>query len=378
MVTANPFFEGLNPAGQVGVASLVPWLSDLDAGDDQSARLLAREIAQRLGEAGVTGAATAQNSLRACCLIRQELAYYSPLADAVFALQALGSRPILLAGSTKQQGQWIPGVTSGRAIAAFAMTEPEAGSDVLSLQTKADKDGDSYVLNGSKTFISNAGIADFYTTFVRSGERTDGRAEITCLVVAANTPGCAFVEAQELAEPHPLGTIEFDNCRVPVANQIGGEGEGYGIGMQTLDLLRPTVAAAACGMAARALDEATAHARSRRQFGQRLGQFQLIQAKLADMATELEAARLLVYRAAWFADTHEPDTLASSQAKLFATEAAQRIVDQAVQILGGRGVVLGNPVERLYRAVRALRIYEGSSEVQKLVIARKVLDQEQR
>ncbi len=375
---ANPFLEGVDPAWVERVETLASWLDTNHAGSDDQARSLAREMASRLGAAGVLDAAlaTTDQALRSCCLIRERLAYYSPLADAVFALQALGSRPILLAGTEDQRSQWFSAVTSGEAIAAFAMTEPEAGSDVSSLQTTAVRDGDDYLVNGHKTFISNAGIADFYTTFVRTEERSDGRAEISCLLIPAGTPGCNFVEPQQLAEPHPLGTLAFQECRVPVTQRIGGEGEGFGIGMQTLDLLRPTVAAAACGMAARALDEAVAHARSREQFGQPLAQFQLIQAKIADMATELEAARLLVYRAAWLADTQEPNTLASSQAKLFATEAAQKIVDQAVQILGGKGVLLGNPVERLYRAVRALRIYEGASEVQRLVIARKILSSE--
>ena len=313
--------------------------------------------------------------LRACCLIRHQLAYHSPLADAVFALQALGSRPLLLAGNEDLQSKWVSAVQSGDAVAAFAMTEPEAGSDVASLSTEAVRDGDDYVVNGGKTFISNAGIADFYSTFVRTGTRGDGKAEITCLLIPADTPGCEFAGAQQLADPHPLGTIEFRDCRVPVANRIGEEGEGFRIGMQTLDLLRPTVAAAACGMAARAQDEAIAHARDRKQFGKPLAEFQLIQAKLADMATELEAAWLLTLKAAWLADTTgSADTLASAQAKLYATEAAQRVIDNAVQILGGRGVLLGNPVERLYRAIRALRIYEGTSEVQRLVIGRRITE----
>ena len=373
---ASLFLKGVDERWSATVYDLGDWLGTCHAESDDAARELAPQIARKLGEAGLIEAATTTGAdrLRACCLIRRQLAYHSPLADAVFALQALGSRPLLLAGSEELQSKWIPEVQSGEAVAAFAMTEPEAGSDVASLTTEAVRDGDDYVVNGSKTFISNAGIADFYSTFVRTGTRDDGKSEITCLLIPADTPGCHFSAAQELADPHPLGTVEFNDCRVPATNRLGEEGEGFRIGMQTLDLLRPTVAAAACGMAARALDEAVEHARQRQQFGKPLAQFQMIQAKLADMATELEAAWLLTLKAAWLADTTgSPDTLASAQAKLYATEAAQRIIDQAVQILGGRGVLLGHPVERLYRAVRALRIYEGTSEVQRLVIGRRVV-----
>lgn len=331
--TSDPYLEGVSPQWLDVVEGLASWLETAHAGNDSQARELAPQIAQRLGDAGLVAAAVTPGAdrLRACCLIRRVLAYRSPLADAVFALQALGSRPMLLAAGEELKAEWLPTVESGQAVAAFAMTEPGAGSDVASLSTEAVRDGDEYVVNGGKTFISNAGIADFYSTFVRTGTRDDGRAAITCLLIRADTPGCEFVEAQQLADPHPLGTIEFNDCRVPVANRLGGEGEGFRIGMQTLDLLRPTVAAAACGMAARALDEAVSHARGRQQFGKPLAEFQLIQAKLADMATELEAAWLLTLKAAWLADTTgAPNTLASAQAKLYATEAAQRIIDQAV------------------------------------------------
>ncbi len=372
---SSPFFVDVDASWASKAGELGEGLAEDFAEDDAAARDRAAEIANQLGESGLARAAieSSPDQLRACCAIRERLAYSSPLADAVFALQALGTRALLIANGSGHS-DWIEGVASGQAIAAFAMTEPEAGSDVSSLGTTAAADGDDYLVNGRKTFISNAGIADFYTTFARTGTRDDGRAEISCLLIPADTPGCTFVEAQILAEPHPLGTIEFQDCRVPRTQLVGEVGEGFRLGMQTLDLLRPTVAAAACGMAARALDEASTHARARQQFGKPLAQFQLIQAKLADMATELEAARLLVARAAWMADTKAANTLASAQAKLFATEAAQRIVDDAVQILGGSGVLVGNPVERLYRAVRALRIYEGTSEIQRLIISQHVLE----
>jgi len=263
-----------------------------------------------------------------------------------------------------------------RAMAAFAMTEAEAGSDVASMKTRARRDGADYVLDGAKCFISNAGIADYYTVFATTDPAAGGRG-IGCFVVPAGTPGLSFVRSQVLSAPHPLGEIAFEGCRVPVANRLGEEGKGFALGLKTLDRLRATVGAAACGMATRALHEALAHARQRRQFGKPLGEFQLVQEKLARMATELTAARLMVYRAAHAADAGaERVTLEAAMAKLHATEGAQRIVDDAVQVLGGRGVLAGSPVDRLYRSVRALRIYEGTSEVQHLVIARLLLEQE--
>jgi acyl-CoA dehydrogenase len=254
-------------------------------------------------------------------------------------------------------------------MASFAMTEPDAGSDVASLGTKAEPDGDGFVLSGTKTFISNAGIADFYTVFAT----TDGAKRdkgIACFVVPADTPGVRFVRPLVLSAPHPLGEIAFQQARIPGECRLDKEGEGFKLGLATLDRLRATVGAAACGMAARALSEAIAHAKSRQQFGRPIADFQLIQEKLARMATELTAARLLVYRAAWEKDKGAARvTLEAAMAKAFATEAAQRIVDDAVQILGGRGVLADNPVDRLYRSVRALRIYEGTTEIQHLIIA---------
>ncbi|MGH7673939.1 MAG: acyl-CoA dehydrogenase family protein, partial [Gemmatimonadales bacterium] len=262
---------------------------------------------------------------------------------------------------------------AGRAMASFAMTEPDAGSDVGAMATTARPDGEDYVLDGTKTFISNAGIADFYTVFA-STDRSRGSRGISCFVVPADTPGLRYVKPLVLSAPHPLGEIAFEGCRVPAASRLGGEHEGLRLGLAVLDRLRGTVGAAACGMADRALREALAHARIRRQFGRPLAEFQLVQEKLARMATDLAASRLLVYRAAWEADRGAARvTLEAAQAKAFATEAAQRIVDDAVQILGGRGVLAEHPVDRLYRSVRALRIYEGTTEIQHLVIAERLL-----
>jgi acyl-CoA dehydrogenase len=306
-------------------------------------------------------------------VIREALAWASPLADAVFALQALGSVPVQLAGGESVKDRWLPAVLRGQAMAAFAMTEPEAGSDVGSLSTRATRAGDDYLLNGVKTFISNAGIADFYTVFATTDPAKGGKG-ISCFVVPAANPGLTFVRPLEISTPHPLGEIAFENARVPVEFRLGEEGGGLKLGLATLDRLRPTVGAAACGMARRALEEAIAHATSRRQFGRPLAEFELIQEKLARMATDLAAARLLVYRAAWERDNgKERTTIEAAMAKAYATEAAQRIVDDAVQILGGRGVLADHPVDRLYRAVRALRIYEGTTEIQQLVIAGELL-----
>jgi len=338
--------------------------------DDAACRLQAREILRKLGSTGWIGAA----DLRSTALVREFLAAASPLADAVFALQCLGSKPIELAGDEALRRRWLPAVARGEAMAAFAMTEPEAGSDVTAIRTAARREGEEYVIDGVKTLISNAGIADFYTVFASTHpEKT--KQGLSCFVVDATTPGVRLAKTQILSAPHPLGEVAFERCRVPASCRIGAEGEGYKIGTATLDHLRPTVGAAACGMAARALDEATAHALRRRQFGKTLAEHQLIQEKIARMATDLAASRLLVYRAAWEKDRGaERITLEAAMAKAFATEAAQRIVDDAVQILGGVGVMAGQPVERLYRAVRALRIYEGTTEIQHLIIARHWLE----
>ena len=287
----------------------------------------------------------------------------------MFALQGLATVPLHFAENEAMRSRWLDDAMSGRAMGAFAMTESEAGSDAAAIATSARREGNAYVLDGTKTFISNAGIADFYTVFATT-DPSLGAKGISCFVVPADTPGLTFTRAQVLAAPHPLGEIAFEGCRVPEANRLGPEGRGLALGLKTLDRLRATVGAAACGMAARALDEALRHARTRRQFGKPLAEFQLVQEKLARMATDLTAARLLVYRAAYEADQGaERVTLEAAMAKAFATEAAQRIIDDAVQILGGSGVLASSPVDRLYRAVRALRIYEGTTEIQHLVIA---------
>jgi acyl-CoA dehydrogenase len=289
-------------------------------------------------------------------------------------MQGLGTYAINRAAAEHIREFWVERAASGRAIAAFALTEPEAGSDVASLQTTAQRDGDAYVLNGHKRFISNAGIADFYTVFARTGANEKGRAAISAFVVGARMPGFSVVQHTQLMSPHPIGEIELKNCRVPADNLIGNEGDGFGLAMETLDTFRASVGAAACGMARRAVDEALRYSTNRKQFGKLLAEHQLVQEKLADMVTELDAARLLVYRAAYLKDTSEGrQSREASEAKLFATEAAWRIIDAALQIHGGAGLVHGTVIERLYRDVRALRIYEGTSEIQKLIIASQLL-----
>ena len=340
--------------------------------DDAAARIEARALLALLGGGGWLEPIRRQD-WRACCLAREALAAASPLADAVLALQGLGVVPMLLSEPSPAAARWVPEIIAGRAMAAFAMTEAEAGSDVAAIATRASRNGDAYVLNGMKTFISNAGIADVYTVFA-STDPAAGSRGISCFVVPADSKGLRFVRPQILSAPHPLGEIAFEDCRVPAADRLGEEGRGFALGLKTLDRLRATVGAAACGMAARALAEAIGHAGNRRQFGKPLAEFQLVQEKLARMATDLTAARLLVYRAAWEADRGAARvTLEAAMAKAFATEAAQRIVDQAVQVLGGAGVMASHPVDRLYRAVRALRIYEGTTEIQHLVIAQQLL-----
>ena len=359
-------------AAQVGEFATRVLAPLAEPADDQAARAQARDLLGKLGAAKWFEPIRDQD-WRACCVVREALAAASPLADAVFALQALGVVPMLLSGNDAMRKRWLEPAIQGRAMASFAMTEPDAGSDAASLGTKAEQDGDSYVLTGTKTFISNAGIADFYTVFAT----TDGTKRdkgIACFVVPADTPGLRFVRPLLLSAPHPLGEIAFQQARIPGSCRLDKEGEGFKLGLATLDRVRATVGAAACGMASRALTEALAHAKSRQQFGKPIADFQLIQEKLARMATELTAARLLVYRAAWEKDQGAPRvTLEAAMAKAFATEAAQRIVDDAVQILGGRGVLADHPVDRLYRSVRALRIYEGTTEIQHLIIAGQLL-----
>jgi acyl-CoA dehydrogenase len=308
---------------------------------------------------------------RAICLTRETLARHSGLADFAFAMQGLGSGAISLAGSDAQKARYLPRVASGEAIAAFALSEPDAGSDVAALACEARADGDAYVLNGEKTWISNGGIADFYVVFARTGEK--GSRGISAVIVDADAPGFEIAERIDVIAPHPLARLRFNNCRISSTQRIGAEGEGFKLAMRTLDVFRTSVAAAALGFARRALDEALQHATTRKMFSGVLADFQLTQAKLAQMATTIDSAALLTYRAAWQRDQGAHVTREAAMAKMVATEGAQQVIDAAVQMFGGLGVVSEMPVERLYREIRALRIYEGATEVQQLIIARELL-----
>jgi acyl-CoA dehydrogenase len=317
----------------------------------------------------------AHDPLRSLYLVvaRETLARHSGLADFAFVMQGLGSGPIGLAGSDDLKKRYLPKVGSGDAIAAFALTEPDAGSDVAAVGMSAQRVGDEYVLDGEKIWISNGGIADFYVVFARTGEAPGARG-LSAFVVDAGTTGFQVAERLEVTAPHPLARLRFQSCRVPVANRIGPSGEGFKIAMRNLDIFRSSVAAAALGFARRALDEALVRARSRKMFGQTLGDFQLTQAALADMATEIDGAALLTYRAAWLRDVEGvATTRETAMAKMAATEGAQRVIDRAVQMFGGLGVGTGSVVEHLYREIRPLRIYEGATEVQKLIIGRDLL-----
>jgi acyl-CoA dehydrogenase len=346
-----------------------------------------RSLVALLGAGGWTaysvraqdGGALEQFDARAICLVRESLAWWNGLADFAFAMQGLGSGALSLAGSPALRARYLPRVARGEAIAAFALSEPAAGSDVAAMTCSARRDGDSFVLDGTKTWISNGGIADFYCVFARTrpGEpRADGSIGaqgISAFVVERDDPGLTIDARIDVIAPHPLATLGFRSCRIPAERLIGDVDDGFRLAMRTLDVFRTSVAAAALGFGQRALDEALVHAQARAMFGKRLADFQLTQAALAEMATELEAARLLTYRAAWLRDRGEPVTAAAAMAKLTATESAQRVIDRALQMFGGRGVVRGEVVERLYREIRALRIYEGASEVQKLIIGRELL-----
>jgi acyl-CoA dehydrogenase len=310
---------------------------------------------------------------RSMCVARETLAYHDGLADFAFAMQGLGSGPITLAGSDAQRAQWLPKVARGEAIAAFALSEPDAGSDVGALATAARHDGADYVLDGQKTWISNGGIADFYCVFARTGSESGARG-ISAFLVPADAPGLTIAERIDVIAPHPLARLAFDGCRVPEAALLGAEGEGFRLAMRTLDIFRASVAAAANGYARRALDEAAARAKARTMFGGVLADLQLTQAALGEMAASIDAAALLTARAAWTRDVlGRRTTREAAMAKMVATEGAQRVIDRAVQMHGGLGVRSGQVVERLYREIRSLRIYEGATEVQKLIIGRDVL-----
>jgi acyl-CoA dehydrogenase len=378
---AWPFFGDAHRQFAPGLAQ---WASrnvvaHIDHGEiDRTCRVLVRE----LGDAGwlkavvpgAYGGLSDKIDVRTLCLARETLAWHDSLADFAFAMQGLGTGSISLFGSDALKAKYLPPVRDGRHIAAFALSEPEAGSDVSALATTATADGPGHVrLDGIKTWISNGGIADHYVVFARSGE-APGAKGLSAFVVDADTPGLLVAGRIEVIAPHPLATLRFQECRVPIANRLGSPGEGFKVAMATLDIFRSTVAAAALGLARRALHEAIEQAATRKLFGGPLADLQLTQAALADSAAEVDAAALLIYRAAWTKDQGATRiTRESSIAKMFATEMAQRVIDRAVQIFGGNGVRVGVKVEALYREIRALRIYEGATEVQKVVVARELM-----
>ncbi|MDH3196776.1 MAG: acyl-CoA dehydrogenase family protein [Candidatus Krumholzibacteria bacterium] len=376
-----PFFDADHRAL---AASIEAWAAAHAEGPEpEDVDAATQGLVRALGEGGwlrhvVTtayGGARDRLDARTLCLIREALAQRSALADFAFAMQGLGSAPLTLFGSDALRARHLPRVAGGRAIAAFAISERQAGSDVAAIATRAVRDGADYVLDGEKTWISNAGIADFYVVLARSGE-AEGARGLSALLVESDAPGLSVRERIEVISPHPLGTITLHGCRVPAANLLGAPGHGFKVAMATLDVFRATVGAAALGMARRALAEAVAWARERVVFGRPLGEHQMTQARVAEMACDVDASALLVYRAAWRRDASGGRvTRDSAMAKLYATEAAQRVIDSAVQLFGGLGVVAGHPVERLYRDIRPLRIYEGTSEIQRLVVARETLSE---
>ena len=379
-------------------------ITDSIAGTSSSVDAACRAVVRKLGAAGwlrytvpsAYGGVHDKLDVRSLCIVRERLARVSGLADISFAMQGLGAGPITLFGSDGLKERFLRRVGAGEAIAAFAISESGAGSDIAAMQTTARPEKNSYVINGEKTWISNGGIADFYVVFCRlesedvpasrrkpkdlgvqdiSTRATSARPEFIALVVGPGDSGFSVGERIETLAPHPLAKIRFENCRVPADRVVGEAGKGLKVALATLDVFRSTVGAAALGFARRALDEALAYVSERMIFGQALKDFQLTQARIAQMATSIDASALLVYRAAWARDNGAPRiTREAAMAKMYATEAAQRVIDDALQLLGGRGVVTGNPVEQLYREIRALRIYEGTTEVQQLVIAGQVLD----
>jgi acyl-CoA dehydrogenase len=381
---AWPFFDDGHRrlAAELGAWSA----SGLPDGEHADVDAACRDFVRRLGAAGwlrycvaaADGGALPALDSRALCIARETLAYAGGLADFAFAMQGLGSGPITLAGDAAQRARWLPKVAAGEAIAAFALSEPLAGSDVGAMTTGARRDGDAFVLDGTKTWISNGGIADFYCVFARD-PATTGTRGISAFVVPADAPGLRVAERIDVIAPHPLARLEFEGCRVPATALLGAPGEGFKLAMRTLDVFRASVAAAALGFARRAFDEAVGNAKERPMFGARQADLQLTQATLGEMATAIDAAALLTYRAAWRRDVQKlRATREAAMAKMTATESAQRVIDAAVQLFGGRGVARGETVERLYREIRALRIYEGATEVQKLIIGRDVLESRER
>lgn len=370
-----PFFEDSHRQLR---SDLTDWAEQYAFRHDDDTDGICRLLIKELGQAGwlkncvpaAWGGANEKLDVRSIALCRESLAYYSGLADFSFAIQGLGSGPISLFGSDKQCEDYLPRVARGEAIAAFALSEAKAGSDVAAMETSAVHEGDEFVLNGEKTWISNGGIADFYCVFARTGEAPGARG-LSAFIVDADTPGFSIVNRIDTIAPHPLATLGFKDCRIPASNQIAAGGEGFKIAMATLDVFRTSVAAAALGFARRALDETVKHTSTRHLFGAPLSALQMTEASIAEMAMGIDASALLVYRSAWAKDCYqERVTREAAMAKLFATETAQKVIDQAVQLFGGSGVVSGHIAETLYREIRALRIYEGASEVQKVIIAR--------
>ncbi|PKQ13043.1 MAG: acyl-CoA dehydrogenase [Alphaproteobacteria bacterium HGW-Alphaproteobacteria-1] len=367
-----PFFEARHRDWAARVEAVAATLSVDHTDTDAACRALVRD----LGAAGILEVTASHNGpldVRALCLARETLARHDGLADFAFAMQGLGTGALSLFGSDEQKARWLPLTRGGTAIAAFALTEPASGSDVANSTMTATRDGGDYVLDGEKTWISNGGIADVYTVFARTGEAPGARG-LSAFVVPADTPGLSVAERLETIAPHPLARLRFDGCRIPENALIGAPGQGFKIAMSVLDVFRSTVAAAALGFARRALDEALTRVTTRHVQGAPLADLQMVQGHIADMALDVDAAALLIYRAAWAKDHGAPRvTREAAMAKLFATETAQQVIDRAVQLHGGDGVRAGETVERLYREIRALRIYEGASDVQRVVIARQAL-----
>ncbi|MCH7976077.1 MAG: acyl-CoA dehydrogenase family protein [Bacteroidetes bacterium] len=375
---ALPFF---NDAHRQLAEELGEWAeANAPKDEPEDANAFSKALVKQIGEAGwldlcvpAPAGRFEKLDVRSLCIARETLAYYSALADFAFAMQGLGSGPISLFGTDEQKSAILPAVAKGEKIAAFALSEGRAGSDVAALATTATLEGDDYILNGSKTWISNAGIADFYVVFARTGEE-EGHRGLSAFIVEANAPGLTVAGQIDTISPHPLGSLEFKDCRTPCSARIGKPGQGFKIAMATLDVFRSTVGAAALGMAKRAFDETVLHVKQRKVFGGTLADLQITQAKLAEMATLIDASALLVYRAAWTKDSGaERITKEAAMAKAYATESAQKVIDMAVQLFGGSGVTSGHITERLYRDIRPLRIYEGATEIQQVIIARQVL-----
>ena len=348
------------------------FFSNADFQEESSDSEFCRKMVRAMGEAGLLKYVAPSPSSRNLCFLRYAIAQYSALSDLLFAMQGLGSFPISLAGTEEQKNQYLPAVAQGKMIAAFAMTEPEAGSDARAMQLKAERKNGGYLLNGKKTLISNAGLADFYTLFARTSEGSSG---ITTFILDANTVGLRVIP-MELIAVHPIGQLEFHDCFIPERQRLGAEGDGLKIALSTLDVFRASVGAAATGMAERAFHEAIFYAKRRKQFGKSLAEFQAIQFKIAEMAQGLAASKSLVWHAANCKDSGARTTLEAAIAKSFATEAAQQIIDQSLQIHGGIGLLKGSITERLYRDIRALRIYEGTTEILKSIIAGQYLKED--